>query len=65
MTHSLCSSRPYTPARRPSPLFTSNQVMQRAVIHGHVPSELALEWQEMETLPPQSSAVWGRLCSSI
>ncbi|XP_049667493.1 protein PAT1 homolog 2 isoform X2 [Accipiter gentilis] len=25
MTHSLCSSRPYTPARRPSPLFTSNQ----------------------------------------
>ncbi|KAM9638991.1 protein PAT1 homolog 2 isoform 2-T2 [Morphnus guianensis] len=25
MTRSLCSSRPYAPARRPSPLFTSNQ----------------------------------------
>ncbi|XP_010569856.1 PREDICTED: protein PAT1 homolog 2 isoform X4 [Haliaeetus leucocephalus] len=25
MTRSLCSSRPYMPARRPSPLFTSNQ----------------------------------------
>lgn len=44
------SPRPFSPACRPPPLFTPNQVKWWALSHCHGPTEAALEWQGIGTV---------------